>query len=80
MSNWSRGMIPASGAGGPEFDSRIGPVELYHFFSAVQYCVHPVVFRRIEIKKRIRFIISHVGRSRSMLWINCESSVQYSTV
>ena len=24
-SNWSRGMIPASGAGGPGFDSRIGP-------------------------------------------------------
>ena len=33
VSNWSRGMIPASGAGGPEFDSRIGPVEL-PFFSA----------------------------------------------
>jgi hypothetical protein len=25
VSNWSRGMIPASGAGGPGFDSRIGP-------------------------------------------------------
>jgi hypothetical protein len=24
-SNWSRGMIPALGAGGPGFDSRIGP-------------------------------------------------------
>ena len=24
-SDWSRGMIPALGAGGPGFDSRIGP-------------------------------------------------------
>ena len=26
MGNWSSGMIPASGAGGPEFDSRITPL------------------------------------------------------
>jgi hypothetical protein len=25
LSDWSRGMIPALGAGGPGFDSRIGP-------------------------------------------------------
>lgn len=25
LSVWSRGMIPASGAGGPEFESRNGP-------------------------------------------------------
>mgnify|MGYP000370566846 CR=1 FL=1 len=29
MSTWSRGMIPASGAGGPEFDSRSGPVHCW---------------------------------------------------
>ena len=26
MSNWSSGMIPPSGGGGPGFDSRIGPM------------------------------------------------------
>ena len=30
MSAWSRGMIPASGAGGPGFDPRSGPrIEIY---------------------------------------------------
>jgi hypothetical protein len=32
QSTWSRGMIPASGAGGPEFDSRSGPY-VFLFFS-----------------------------------------------
>ena len=28
MARWSRGMIPASGAGGPGFNSRTSPVRL----------------------------------------------------
>ena len=31
LSVWSRGMIPASGAGGPEFESRNGPLETCAF-------------------------------------------------
>ena len=31
MGNWSSGMIPASGAGGHEFDSRITPLFLVLF-------------------------------------------------
>ena len=34
MANWSSGMIPASGAGGPEFDPRIGPFRCYISFRA----------------------------------------------
>ncbi|EJK52806.1 hypothetical protein THAOC_27886 [Thalassiosira oceanica] len=30
---WSSGMIPASGAGGPEFESRVGPFAQARFYS-----------------------------------------------
>lgn len=33
VSTWSRGMIPALGAGGPEFDSRSGPTAVTTPFS-----------------------------------------------
>ena len=35
MGDWSSGMIPALGAGGREFDSRITPVFWYVFFCKI---------------------------------------------
>ena len=43
LSDWSRGMIPALGAGGPGFDSRIGPSFYFN------WKIYP------SIKKKIRF-------------------------
>ena len=33
---WSSGMIPASGAGGSEFDSRVGPIHFLPLFLFVE--------------------------------------------
>jgi hypothetical protein len=50
LSAWSRGMIPASGAGGPGFDPRSGPrIEIY--FAEIHHGRVDDIFRAHNISK-----------------------------
>eukprot|EP00977_Amphora_coffeiformis_P012396 scaffold3066_cov178-Amphora_coffeaeformis.AAC.4 len=60
LSTWSRGMIPASGAGGPGFDSRSGPKLLsdtrifvrWEYLSSTKICYYIAVSGTIQYSVR----------------------------
>ena len=69
---WSRGMIPASGAGGPEFDSRHGPESFLGSFIVVpfhavakdkkvgrQLCIAKIFFVR-EFPRGVAHTVCHL--------------------
>jgi hypothetical protein len=52
VSAWSRGMIPALGAGGPGFDSRSGPVKLFPFYYGERDEIEMSFKRRMDGKAK----------------------------